>query len=55
MFPLRVAVRGALILLAGSAAPTKAQRPTNSATTKLVVIDGRAVRVQTSGLDRRAP
>jgi pimeloyl-ACP methyl ester carboxylesterase len=37
--------------------PTQAtaQRPTDSPMTKLVVLDGRTVRVQTSGLDRRKP
>lgn len=53
MFRSRQLINGVLIASVTSAAPSAAQQAGDSAVTRLVVMDGRTIRVQTSGLDRR--
>jgi pimeloyl-ACP methyl ester carboxylesterase len=51
----RQLIGGALALVTVSSTPTIAQATTDSARTRIVVLDGRAVRVQVAGLERRKP
>lgn len=53
MIRLRQLFCGALAVCAASAAPATAQQRADSASTKSIVIDGRRVRVQVAGLERR--
>lgn len=53
MMRLRQLFRGVLVVFAASATPATAQQRADSASTKSIVIDGRRVRVQVAGLERR--
>jgi len=55
MRPSRLVIGSVLVGSVAWTTPATAQRSTNPATTKLVAIDGRPVRVQASGLERRKP